>query len=727
MNIKKSFLKYKLFLLLISFTSLINIFLLQLPLFKEFSYEYSVVNSLLLFLIIPILVLYSKKRNKNSITIKKQVVALIIAPLLIALIKFIFFEICSLIDGVIFYFVITFISGILSYLLSEIVYFINPRRSYIIYFIALLILISIPLIELYLYPQIYFYSPLIGFFPGSIYDEDISVDTKLVIYRLLNVLLFFSFYWITTNNSLKKLDIITKKRVLSVILLLSLVISFFLSPILGFSTNEARLKNKLSNKIVTEKFTIYYGELDSLEQKVLTLHFEFYFSELQKSLKVKPSKKITAFIFDNDEDKRKYFGSGNADVAKPWLYQVYLDKSSWKSTLKHELAHIFSAEFGSTFLKLAGGFNPFLIEGLATSQDPYVNLYSIDYLAALHFRYSNRDIITEIKKSLNFFSFNSTISYVYSGSFSKFLIDNYGIANYKLFYSTNDFENIYQQKFQKVLDDYKNYLNTYSQESNQHIYYYYFGRKSLIQKDCPRFIEKKIKEGWNYFNDGEILKAKDVFNNILNHSENYSALIGKAECLIKQDSLNRAEQLLNDYIPKFSKTPYEYLLKFRLADVFAQLDKINKALDIYSQLEVNNPNYDLKYLSNLRIKLLSEGQLKNYLSANDSIKMKILLQLNKESYIYSSIPSIINLAKNLNLTFEQFLQIFDKAFVQYDEYSSYAFLKLSEFMVDNYDLTKARKMAALAKRLNTNENFNPFLNENYKMIEWFYFRTRIFQ
>lgn len=709
----------KLFIFLLSFTILMNYVLIQLPLFKEFSYEYSIINAFFFFITIPFLVFHLKKNNKSSIIIIAQVTSLIFIPLLVVLINIFFQEICSFIDGLIFYFVIAVVSGLLSYFLSEILIYVNIKMRYILLLISLILLLSIPLIELYLNPQIYFYSPLIGFFPGSIYDEDISVDSKLVFYRMLNVIVFFSLYWIAKRNFVRN------KVIFSSFILLLIIFSFFISPYLGFSTNENRLKSILPQKFEANHFTIYSDNLDSLEQKVFNLHLEYYLSELQKSTKVKPSKKITVFLFTNDEDKKKYFGSGNADVAKPWLYQIYLNKNTWKSTLKHELAHIISAEFGASILRLAGDLNPFLIEGFATSQEPFLDIYPIDYLASLHYINHNQDIISGLRKSYNFFRFNSTLSYIYAGSFSKYLIDNYGIEKYRLYYSTNEFEKIYKMDFSKVLREYKNYLISYNQNTNpnEHIYSYYFGRKALIQKDCPRFIEKKIKEGWEYFNKGDVSNAKKTFNNILTHSENYSALFGKIECLIKQDSLLDASKLIKDYISKFSSTPYEYLLKFRLADIYTQLNKNENAYEIYSQLENQEPNLNLKFLSNFRIKLLQNGKLNEYLKSNDSLKLEILKELNKENYVYTSIPAFLILARNLKISYEQVLSFFNKTFIQFDEYSFLAFLRLSDYMVDNYDFLRARKIAALAKRANKDELFKSYLNDNYKMLDWFYIKS----
>ena len=52
-------------------------------------------------------------------------------------------------------------------------------------------------------------------------------------------------------------------------------------------------------------------------------------------------------------------------------------------TLKHEIAHCFTASFGTGIFKLASGFNPALIEGVAEAADGFYDENSIHYLASL--------------------------------------------------------------------------------------------------------------------------------------------------------------------------------------------------------------------------------------------------------------------------------------------------------------------------------------------------------
>ncbi len=83
---------------------------------------------------------------------------------------------------------------------------------------------------------------------------------------------------------------------------------------------------------------------------------------MQIQLETKPSKKINVYLFNDREQKKILFGAGNADVAKPWQNSIYISADSWQEYLKHELVHIFTAEFGVGYLSLHLDLMPHLLK-----------------------------------------------------------------------------------------------------------------------------------------------------------------------------------------------------------------------------------------------------------------------------------------------------------------------------------------------------------------------------
>ncbi len=482
-------------LAILFFTTIIisfNLILLQYPLTNVLGYEYSALNSLLNTVIIGLFTLIWIKKNPSFSGSFFLIAAIfVLIPFILSVISSLITEFCSFWDGISFYLTITIPSSLIGFALGILVSYLTDKFRIILFFLLILIIAFIPVLEIYFYPQIYFYNPLIAYFPGSIYDEGMSVELKLIVYRLINIIYASLIILLIVKDEKRS------KRLKNSFLIVAIaLVFFFTSPFIGFSTDYSRLDNLLSKKLVTENFQLHLSENTSeKESKLIALYSQYYFESLQKSINETPKKRIEIFLFENSDQKKNYFGSGAADVAKPWLYQIYLSRDSWLYTLKHELAHIFSAEFGSTVFKLSDGFNPFMIEGFATSQDPFRDELHVDYLSSLANIEIEASKIDHMLTGFNFFTSNSFLTYTYAGSFSKFLIDQYGIEKYKLLYSNIDFIKTYALSSEEIIKKYNEYLKEYPIEFNEHRFNYYFGRQSIVQKVCPRFIGNMLRKG----------------------------------------------------------------------------------------------------------------------------------------------------------------------------------------------------------------------------------------
>lgn len=697
-----------------------DLYLLQFPLTNVLGYEYSAVNSLLIIILSGIFTITWYKRNDIfSYTFFSFLIFLALIPFLISIANSIIGEFCSVADGVLFYSIITLPSVVIGFSIGIFSIYIS-RKFIVLFFLATILFIGfLAVFEIYFYPQVYFYNPLIAFFPGAIYDEALSVNWQITLYRLLNIVYFTGIIFIIFSD--KKQN--NKFRNSALIIICS-ALFFYFSPSLGFATNFTKLENLLPQKISTDEFTLHISEeATEDETQIISLHAKYYFEWLKESINETPSKKIEIFIFESSEQKRKYFGSGAADVAKPWQYQIFLNKHSWQSTLKHELAHIFSAEFGSTLFKLASGFNPFLIEGLATSQDPFRDEIYVDHLSALAVKYDDKIKINNMLNGFRFFSINSSLTYTYAGSFIKFLIDSFGIDKFKNFYSTSDFIKTYGISSDSVINAFKDYLNEINIINNEHSYFYYFGRQSITQKICPRFIGKRLAEGWAHIENKNPEQAKIMFKEVLQKTINYSAVIGMTECFEVQDSLPKAVDLIQSKIEQMISTPYYYLLKLRLADLYSKISDFRNSEQLYSQLSLQKPNISIDIITQLRLKLIEKNLLNKYLSSNDSIKYEILTELNKDEYFYPSIPALLNLAINTNQNYNSVIKQFNKTKFISDFYSAYAVYKLSNYMLLNFDFVNARKMAALARRFKAVEHLSLLWDDNFEKANWFYYNA----
>jgi hypothetical protein len=614
--------------------------------------------------------------------------------------------------------VITLPSVLIGSAFGLLSFYISFKYSYIILILLLCITAFIPVVEIYYYPQIYFYNPLVGFFPGTIYDERLSVTFRLVIYRLINII-FFLLVIYSINRILNQAFRINKFLFLG---LVSVIVIIFLlcSPFFGFSTTKNRIESSLKGKCYTEHFEIIYDtSVDPVYLRNVIVNHEFYYFELKKFFLDEPPGKITSFIFKDNRQKGELFGSENADVAKPWLYQIYTTAGNYDNTLKHEIAHIFSASFGTGPFKIAYNFNPAMIEGIAEAAAPLFNTWYIDQIASIAYNNNYQFSIENLYSGLNFFGQTSGLSYVYAGSFSNYLINRYGIIKFKEWYIGKSFSELYGSGLTEIASKYYEYLQQLGFTNKQYTAQYYFGKKTIFSKFCPRYIANQLESGWNNFNNNNFTEAEKIFNHINSITQNYSALYGLILAKVELKKEKEALSILEKEISKYKNTSYYFSLELLRGDLFIRNKKYQKAKEQYFQLNYQDPDVIYNYLSKLRLNLsLNDSLIYNYITGVDSAKFEILVKYNLNSYDYASFPVMIDLAVSLHKPYKEVLSLFEKDITVNDIYSSYGAYYLSRYMIENLDYVKGKELAALSVKYKNEDGIRIFLRSNLVRTDW---------
>jgi hypothetical protein len=93
------------------------------------------------------------------------------------------------------------------------------------------------------------------------------------------------------------------------------------------------------------------------------------------------------------------------------------------------------------------------------------------------------------------------------------------------------------------------------------------------------------------------------------------------------------------------------------------------------------------------------------------------------SYNFNTFPVLIELSKAINEDYNLFLKQFNKTIHVNDYASSHGVYKLSIYMAENLDFSRARKMAALSLRYKSDLNFHKILTSNMEKINWFYYNS----
>ncbi len=705
---------------------LFDVLLLQFPLTNILGFEYSFVNGIVLCFFGGMMTIIFCRKNGFYIDkrifpeLSRAYIIFITIPFLISIIASFFIQNCSLLDGIYFYFVLTLPSLIIGVALGFISVFISTKFTKTIFVIIFFLILMIPFAEFYYNPQVYFYNPIFGYYPGTIYDETIRIDWKLIIYRILNLFYFGSISSFLIFNFLKgKRNSRLKKSMILFSCLMMAIIFYFLSSSFGFLSTSGSIKQELGGRLKTRHFEICYDKSISKPRiELIGLLTEYFYENVETALQVRNNETITVFIFKDQGQKKKLMGSANADVAKPWLKQIYIEAGNYNSTLKHEIVHVLAGGFGKTPFKIASNLNPALTEGVASAIDYCSGNYTNHYLAFLALENGYSIPLTKLFSGLSFFGQVSTLSYIYAGSFCKYLIDEFGIEKFKEFYSGTDFEISFGRSLTNVEKTYFEFLKRYSYENNPDAAKLFFARPPIFKKVCARFLSEQIDDGWMLFNKKNFSASKNQFQKLLKYSGTYSALTGYIISLNKLNEYQKGLNILQKEITKYESTSYEFNLKFMLADQFALNDDVINADKLYSYLILSKPGYNFLLAASVRNELLKQPQLlKRYLS-EDTIKFSILAELNADTIFYASLPSFIS---NMNFKDE------DKKLVQelikrLDNSKSIiqtlGILSLAEYCLEHNDFESAKKLLIKAYNFKQDKNIGDVLYSQLKKVNW---------
>ncbi len=708
-------------LLLLAF----NLFLLSLPLTNSLGYEFSAANGIVLFFLGGALLLsFLKTRNTLVISLffkerKYLFISSLVIPFLVGFIFSLIISKCPILPGILFYLLIPLPSFFFGISTAYISYFLSKKYAPIIFILFSLLIVLSAVSEIYFYPQVYFYNILIGYFPGTIYDEDVAPGIMLAFYRLLN----FVFFTAITYYSLK---LINRKPLIKISyaggILVILIIFSFLKPLLNLATDLDRLNKSLPKTVVSNSFDIHFNEKhtsDELEYSAL-IH-EYYLDQLNIYLENNNREKIDSYIFENREQKRTLFGSGNADVAKPWLRQIYLNETNYESTVKHELAHIILSKYGTPPFKIAAGLNPALTEGVAMALENNYNGYPLHYMAKLAEISDYKADLTKIFSGLKFFSITSSTSYIKSGSFIKFLIENYGIKKAKKLYNTGSFEEVYGKKLSTLSQEYNEFLKNYQIDFNRNTAQLYFGTSTIFKKYCPRTAAVEMKKGNDLFEEKRWEEALEVFKKIYAYSKSPQSLNGMINCLLKEKRYSEGETLLGKELPSFKSSSYFFYFELMAGDLSALKDDMRRAGLYYDSLLVQNPEITYTNEVLIRKEFLKQGKdsLNNYLISDAKSKFGKLLSLNSSEIKYFTLPAMLSLTPDDRTFQKDILRMFAARIKVMDNESKYAAFKFSQFALKNSEYETARQLAILSLNFKNNFTSDEKYYENLRMINWF--------
>ncbi len=384
----------------------------------------------------------------------------------------------------------------------------GPRRRWLVLAIVAVVggLAGIGLYRFYSEPPVFSYNALIGFFPGNLYDEDIRLARALYwsrLEQLATVAALLGAVTVLVDAPSLRLRLRGRRHrvapaglwVAAPAALVALALHYH-SASLGYAIDAEDIWAELGGVKRTPHFVIHYDRDPAVADQI-ELHaadHELRLAQVCARLGVDIDRvgTIHSYIFASREQKGRLMGARNVEMAKPWRREIYLTNEDFPhSSLRHEIAHVVAAEFGSPLFRVSAQYavlvNPGMIEGLAVAADwpargsltPHQSMRAMELLG---FAPSTRDVL-----GLKFLTMSSQRTYTAAGSFMYFLLEQHGPARLRRLYASGgDFLSVYGVSQGQLADEWRAMLATIEvPEADVEAQRERFRQPGVFQRPCP--------------------------------------------------------------------------------------------------------------------------------------------------------------------------------------------------------------------------------------------------
>ena len=450
-----------------------------------------------------------------------------------------------------------------------------------------------------------FQPPIIGFawsfgwFAGSIYDEALSFSDAVFRYRL-SVFLEGMILFLYLQFQIDRKKFLLRRQVVSALAVSVLLYGFYYSERQSFDIdhNQESVQKVLGGRLETEHFIVYFDPktIDFQEQFWLKDDLEFRYWELEQFFQEDPvawrGRQIEVFIYPNRNVQQRLMGSRRTLVARPWTHQMHIRWSYGEDVVAHELSHLFTAPFGAFPIQLSTQSyiwpNLGLIEGIAVAGDWGATEFNAHETAATLIKMEKAPSLLEIISPENFWRQPAGKAYQMMGSFTTWLVEEYGIENVKKAYRYSDFEGSYGKSIAVLHDEWLEFLKTIviSEEMEEMIVFRY-ERRTIFTKVCARAIaeEKRLME--RSLGQGQLQKARGHIEKMLAwEPNNWRHHYSFANILTLSLEYSEAEYVLLDQLKRKLSASERAYLQEKLADIWWRNGRVEEAAILYQELGI---------------------------------------------------------------------------------------------------------------------------------------------
>ncbi len=410
-------------------------------------------------------------------------------------------------------------------------------------------------------PAIFVMNHIAGYFPGTIYDRDVAITVEYGTFRALTVvwiaalalLLAATFRRAQARSAL--FPVRFGRLALAVLLGVVGVAGFLHGPQLGHRATAAFISEQLGATYRGRRCMVHVPrELSPSEGQRLARDCDFRVHEAELAIGVREPRRVHAFFYRDQDEKKKLMGAGQTFIAKPWRHEVHLQMRAWPHpVLAHEIAHVVARNTARGPLGVSGRFggwlpNPGLIEGLAVAAawNQREGLTPHQWARTL-LDLGNMPDISRVM-GLSFLAAAPAHAYTAAGSFVRFVQERYGRAAVRSAYADGTFATALSKPLPQVEREWRAYLRGLTiPPQARALARQRFSQQSIFHAPCPHRVADLQKQLSLQLAAGEPEAIADVCQKILRIDVadvgTRAVLVGAAARL---GELSRAQRELRD-------------------------------------------------------------------------------------------------------------------------------------------------------------------------------------
>jgi hypothetical protein len=317
------------------------------------------------------------------------------------------------------------------------------------------------------HPPKFSYSPIVGFFPGPLYDSNVPIDRTLWTARLntlvqaLAALTLAALAWDGRRLTWRRLsaDWHGERAVLAVLAVAFaaavVLLQIFAAP-LGLRIHRGYIQRSLGGRLDTAHVRLYYdrGALTPVAAAALAAEHEARWEQLAEFFAVAPARPIGSYVYASATQKKRLMGAGatSFEDALHDEFHINLASEAPHPVLTHEMAHIFAAQI-DPWVPVCWKMG--IHEGIAVAAEwadesarlemtPHEACAAMDSLGLL-------PVIEETLSAWGFWTQPGARAYTACGSFVRWLVDTRGMPRFHVLWRRGDFDAAYGESLPELV------------------------------------------------------------------------------------------------------------------------------------------------------------------------------------------------------------------------------------------------------------------------------------